>query len=224
MIACGHVNDEIYGTQATCAAVLPGLDPEVLRKAQIQKRMSKGSTSKLTKDEAVKPEEAVLAPPYVAEMSIAHKEDGWIYALLQIFMDVRQPSKHEQLFGALGSNGPRIFMHIIKLVLLSSVVSIAALCVILFNPLWELNFILPFLAVIPAMIAIFLTPRMVILYVWCCSCEMLKDPEVVILVVRKMRHDKLINIIRILSMLSFFLDQVSCSCSKALHSIHMVRR
>ena len=32
--------------------------------------------------------------------------------------------------------------------------------------------------------------------------------DVVIQVVRKMRHEKLLNIIRILSMLSFFLDQV----------------
>jgi Ca2+-binding EF-hand superfamily protein len=152
--------------------------------------------------------QAVVPPPYVAEMSVAHKEEGLFYRFLAVFSEVRQPSKHEQLFGALGANGPRLFMHFIKCILLFSVVSIAALCVILFQPLWELSFVLPFLAAIPAIIAIFLTPRMVILYVWCCSTEMLKDPDVVIQVVRKMRHEKLLNIIRILSMLSFFLDQV----------------
>jgi hypothetical protein len=48
----------------------------------------------------------------------------------------------------------------------------------------------------------------VILYTWCCSCELLKNSEIIITVVRKMRHEKLVNIIRILTMLSFFLDQV----------------
>ena len=40
---------------------------------------------------------------------------------------------YKQLFGALGANGPRLFMHFIKCILLFSVVSIAALCVILFQ-------------------------------------------------------------------------------------------
>jgi len=188
--------------------LVPGLDPKILQAALEQKRMSAGNPGSVTVENAIKADSAVLAPPYVSEMSLTHKEDGWLHKLFSLVGTARQPSKHEQLFGSLGSNGPRLFMHFIKVILLFSVVSIAALCVILFDPLWELNFILPFVAVIPAVIAIFLTPRMVILYVWCCSCEMLKDPDVVIVVVRKMRHEKLINIIRILSMLSFFLDQV----------------
>ena len=68
------------------------------------------------------------------------------------------------------------------------------------------------------MCAVFLTPRMVILYTWCCSCELLKNPDVVIEVVRKMRHEKLVNIIRILSMLSFFLDQVEFLISVAINN------
>ncbi len=38
---------------------------------------------------------------------------------------------HTQLFGVLGSNGPIIFLHFVKNILLLSVVSIAALCVVL---------------------------------------------------------------------------------------------
>jgi len=47
--------------------------------------------------------QAVVPPPYVAEMSVAHKEEGLFYRFLAVFSEVRQPSKHEQLFGALGA-------------------------------------------------------------------------------------------------------------------------
>jgi len=185
--------------------LVPGLDQAVVDKALKQKRQ--GVTS-LSEAEVVKADQAVLAPPYQTEMDLNYKEEGFVYQLLSLVTKTRNPSKHEQLFGALGASGPKIFLHFVKLILLSSVVSIAALCVILGGPLWSLSPVLPFVAVIPALIAVFLTPRMVILYTWCCSCELLKNPDVVIEVVRKMRHEKLVNIIRILSMLSFFLDQV----------------
>lgn len=160
------------------------------------------------KDE-FKAEAAVLPPPYTREMSLMKaKDEGIVGKLLHLMGGHRKPSKHEQLFGSLGAHGPEFFIHFIKLILLTSVVSVAILCVCLFGVLWELNFLLPFLAVIPAIISIVLTPRLVILYVWCASCEMMKDTQMVISVVRKMRHARLINIIRILSMLSFFLDQV----------------
>ena len=172
--ACAHP-----GLAYIRGMLVPGLDPTRYDQAQEQRgRVASGEM--VSGDDGVKAEEAVVAPPYVSEMSIAHKEDGWVFRFMSLFGAVRQPSKHEQLFGALGSNGPRLYMHYIKCVLLFAVVSVAALCVVLFEPLWTLNPVLPFVAVLPALVAIFLTPRMVILYVWCCSCEMLKDVEVVI--------------------------------------------
>ena len=44
-------------------------------------------------DDGVKAEEAVVAPPYVSEMSIAHKEDGWVFRFMSLFGAVRQPSR-----------------------------------------------------------------------------------------------------------------------------------
>ena len=41
-----------------------------------------------------------------------------------------------------------------------------------------------------------------------CSTEMMKDSNTIIRVVRKQKQDKLINVLRVLSMLSYFLDQV----------------
>jgi len=41
-----------------------------------------------------------------------------------------------------------------------------------------------------------------------CSTEMMKDSNTIIQVVRKQKQDKLINVLRVLSMLSYFLDQV----------------
>lgn len=41
------------------------------------------------------------------------------------------------------------------------------------------------------------------------STEMMKNHETIIQVVRKQKQDKLINVLRILSMLSYFLDQIA---------------
>lgn len=59
-----------------------------------------------------------------------------------------------------------------------------------------------------------------ILYTWCCSCELLKNTEIIVTVVRKMRHEKLVNIIRILTMLSFFLDQVTGTLNPKPYIVH----
>jgi hypothetical protein len=130
--------------------LVPGLDQAVVDKALKQKRQ--GVTS-LSEAEVVKADQAVLAPPYQTEMDLNYKEEGFVYQLLSLVTKTRNPSKHEQLFGALGASGPKIFLHFVKLILLSSVVSIAALCVILGGPLWSLSPVLPFVAVIPALIA-----------------------------------------------------------------------
>lgn len=44
----------------------------------------------------------------------------------------------------------------------------------LFPLLWELNPVLPFLALLPSCIAILQIPKMVTLYTWVCYTEMLK--------------------------------------------------
>ena len=35
--------------------------------------------------QAVEPEEAVTPPPYVSEMSVAHKEEGLVYRFIGLF-------------------------------------------------------------------------------------------------------------------------------------------
>eukprot|EP00960_Hanusia_phi_P074515 768260-Hanusia_phi.AAC.1 len=179
--------------------LIPGLKNSELE------RISSGATGEVDFQKLIEP------PRYMQEMKLATKEwnSSWVTSALDlIFPKTHLPSKHQQLFGPLGARGPLIYLHYVKLILLGSVVSIAALSVILFQPLWALSPFLPFLAIAPALICIFLTPRMVILYTWCCSTEMLKDVDVVIEVVRKQKQDKLLDILRILSMLSYFLDQV----------------
>eukprot|EP00290_Baffinella_frigidus_P026935 CAMPEP_0180221312 /NCGR_PEP_ID=MMETSP0987-20121128/19789_1 /TAXON_ID=697907 /ORGANISM="non described non described, Strain CCMP2293" /LENGTH=814 /DNA_ID=CAMNT_0022182683 /DNA_START=95 /DNA_END=2539 /DNA_ORIENTATION=- len=150
----------------------------------------------------------VTPPRYESAMKLVVKDKSMFQTLLSYLVTIRKPSKHEQLFGAFGSQGPKVFIHIMKLILLLSVVSVASMCVILFAPLWELSPVLPFVALIPSIVCIFLTPRMVILYTWCCSVEMLKDVELMMEVLREQKQEKLVNILQILSMLSFFLDQV----------------
>ena len=150
----------------------------------------------------------VVPPRYESEMKLVVKDTSMMESVMGVFVDMRKPSKHEQLFGAFGAIGPKVFLHFIKLVLLLSVVSIATVCVVLFKPLWEISVFLPFLALLPSIVCIFLTPRMVILYTWCCSTEMLKDLDLVMDVLRGQKQEKLLNILRILSMLSFFLEQV----------------
>jgi len=143
-------------------------------------------------------------------MKVVIKDRSWLTQAMDFIRGRKDhPSKHEQIFGFLGSSGPSVILSCIKLILLGSIVSIAVLATILFPLLFKLSPVLPFLAIIPSCVAIYQVPKMVTLYTWVCSVEMLKTTEDIISVVRADKHEKLINILRILSMLSYFLDQVT---------------
>jgi Ca2+-binding EF-hand superfamily protein len=147
---------------------------------------------------------------YISEMKVVVKDRSWLTQVMDFVRGRKDhPSKHEQIFGFLGSSGPSVVISCIKLVLLGSIVSIAALATVLFPLLFELSPVLPFLAIIPPSVTIYQIPKMVTLYTWVCYTEMLKNSEDIISVVRMQKQEKLINILRILSMLSYFLDQVT---------------
>ena len=118
--------------------LLPGLDPQSVEASRSQRRRSiKGVVT--SEEESVTPDSAIVVPPFVNAMSINKKESGLLHEVFKLFGCARQPSKHEQLFGGFGSNGPRLYMHFIKCILLLSVVSIALLCVVLWEPVCQLK-------------------------------------------------------------------------------------
>uniref|UniRef100_A0A6T6WP78 EF-hand domain-containing protein n=1 Tax=Hemiselmis tepida TaxID=464990 RepID=A0A6T6WP78_9CRYP len=150
------------------------------------------------------------APKYMAQMKLVRKASDMTLTerFFSVFLTAAHASKHEQLFGIFGTHGSHHVLRCIKLILLGAVVSFACIVSILFPFFWAVSPVLPFLAVLPACVCLFLTPRMVVLYTWCCSTEMMKDSDTIIEVIRQQKQRKLMNIIRILSMLSYFLDQV----------------
>lgn len=108
-------------------------------------------------------------------MKLIVKDKSWAHDVVDILRGRKDhPSKHEQLFGVLGSDGPALMLTAIKLVLLGSIVSIAVLFTVLFPLLWAINPFMPFFALFPSVVAIILIPRIVTLYTWVTSTEMLK--------------------------------------------------
>mmetsp|Transcript_6483 Transcript_6483/g.14933 ORF Transcript_6483/g.14933 Transcript_6483/m.14933 type:complete len:830 (+) Transcript_6483:53-2542(+) len=150
------------------------------------------------------------APKYISQMKLVKKASDMTLTerFFSIFLTTAHATKHDQLFGVFGTHGSHHVLRCIKLVLLGAVVSFACIVSILFPYFWAISPVLPFLSILPACACLFMTPRMVVLYTWCCSIEMKKDSETIIEVIRQQKQAKLMNILRILSMLSYFLDQV----------------
>lgn len=68
---------------------------------------------------------------YMSEMKLVTKERSWLAKVADTLRGHKDhPSKHEQIFGFMGSSGPSLVLSCIKLVLLGSIVSIAGK----FNP------------------------------------------------------------------------------------------
>jgi len=153
---------------------------------------------------------ALKEPAYIKKMKLVRKESDMTHTerIFSLVFPARMANRHEQLFGVFGQHGPHHVLRFIKLCLLFSVISISCLVTIFAPYFWDVSPVLFFLAFIPPCVTIVLTPRMVVVYTMACSTEMMKDSNTIIQVVRKQKQDKLINVLRVLSMLSYFLDQI----------------
>mmetsp|Transcript_7591 Transcript_7591/g.17832 ORF Transcript_7591/g.17832 Transcript_7591/m.17832 type:complete len:743 (-) Transcript_7591:95-2323(-) len=164
---------------------------------------------------------AVLCPPVAEDQRMmqgaSNVWEGYFDKAMELIQVHKRPgNKHERLFW-FGSWGPEIMLHMIRLSLLWTIISLALLLshhlpgiIQLGQALTGLRLIgyLLFFFVaawhIVAMLVVFTTARV---YTVCTSIEMLKDVHLIEKIVREQKYDKCSKAIEMLFTLNYYLEQ-----------------
>mmetsp|Transcript_38397 Transcript_38397/g.90634 ORF Transcript_38397/g.90634 Transcript_38397/m.90634 type:complete len:998 (-) Transcript_38397:84-3077(-) len=116
------------------------------------------------------------------------------------------PTKHQALFW-FGTRGKGFMIHMVKLLLFSSVISLAVVAVELRIELAETSIFLLVFALLPPALTLFMTPRNLQLLNLVTSIEIMKNEDMIVSVIKEQRFLKQRKITGILSSLQFFIDQ-----------------
>jgi len=150
-----------------------------------------------------------LEPVYLSRTKVVYNDSkGLVAFVFSLFGQHRLPNKHEQVFVHFGAHGPQMYMLFIKMSLLLSMVILTATVTILWSAMVTVSPLVPWLLFIPAGATFALVPTLLDAYTWCCSVENFKQKGIMIEVLRRQKHEKIVEIVRSLTMLSFFVDQI----------------